>query len=140
MDFVGAGRRKQDEPMIDMAPLIDCVFLLLIFFLLTASYARNPNIPIRLPQASIHEMRPEKRDIMVGITDRGELRYEGHDTTLSKLRVQMQRIHSDAPESMVLIQADQRSRHGRVVEVMDMARQIGFERIGIAIEARRGRD
>jgi len=139
MDF-GARRRRADEPTIEMAPLIDCVFLLLIFFLLTATYVRNPNIPIRLPQASIHEMRPEKRDLMVGITERGEIRYEGRETTLSKLRAEMQRIHDDAPESMVLIQADQRSRHGRVVEVMDLARQIGFERIGIAIEARRGRD
>jgi biopolymer transport protein ExbD len=139
MDF-GARRRRADEPTIEMAPLIDCVFLLLIFFLLTATYVRNPNIPIRLPQASIHEMRPEKRDLMVGITERGEIRYEGRETTLSKLRAEMQRIHADAPESMVLIQADQRSRHGRVVEVMDLARQIGFERIGIAIEARRGRD
>ena len=133
MDF-GARKQGGTDPVIEVTPLVDVVFLLLIFFLLTATFVRNPNIPIRLPQASIHQVTPQKRDVMVGITDRGELRYEGDETTIDRLRVEMQRIHARSPETMVLIQADTRARHGKVVEVMDLAKRIGFERIGIAIE------
>lgn len=120
--------------ILDITPLVDVVFLLLIFFLLTATFVRNPNIPIRLPQASVHQTTPVKRDLMVGITDQGELRFEGKAIDSGQLRVEMRRIFAEAPESMVLIQADRRARHGKVVQVMDLAKQIGFERIGIAIE------
>jgi len=137
MNF-GSADKKHGEITLELTPLVDIVFLLLIFFLLTATFVRNPNIPIRLPQASIHQITPQKRDVMVGITERGQIRYEGEDTTIDQLRVEMQRIHARNPETMVLIQADTRSRHGKVVQVMDMAKQIGFERIGIAIEARTG--
>lgn len=133
MDF-GAGRRKDDGVVLEIAPLVDVVFLLLIFFLLTATFVRNPNIPVRLPQASIHQVTPEKRDVKVGITGRGELMYQGRETTLERLRVEMQQVHARSPETMVLIQADRDTRHGKVVEVMDLAKQVGFERIGIAIE------
>jgi biopolymer transport protein ExbD len=120
--------------VLDITPLVDVVFLLLIFFLLTATFVRNPNIPIRLPQASSHQVTPQKRDILVGITTEGLVRYESKTVTMAQLRVEMRKIHTTAPETMVLIQADREARHGRVVEVMDLAKQIGFERIGIAIE------
>jgi biopolymer transport protein ExbD len=138
MDF-GTGRQKGQEPVLEVTPLVDVVFLLLIFFLLTATFVRNPNIPIRLPPASIHQITPQKRDMLVGITAEGQIRYEGRKTTLSKLRVDMQRIYAQAPETMVLIQADRSSKHGKLVEVMDMAKQVGFDRIGIGIEARRSK-
>ncbi len=134
MDF-GTPGRKNGGPVVEITPLVDVVFLLLIFFLLTATFVRNPNIPIRLPQASVHQTTPVKRDVMVGITAEGELRFEGKNIGATQLRVEMRRLFSEAPESMVLIQADRRSRHGKVVQVMDMAKQIGFERIGIAIES-----
>jgi biopolymer transport protein ExbD len=72
----------------------------------------------------------------VGITPGGEIRYEGKAVNLAQLQREMSRVHTTSPEAMVLIQADRESRHGRVVEVMDLAKQVGFERIGIAIEAK----
>ncbi len=133
MNFTPSSQRGASS-VLDITPLVDVVFLLLIFFLLTATFVRNPNIPIRLPQASNNQVTPQKRDITVGITTEGELRYETKAVTIAQLRTQMRKIHTTAPETMVLIQADRESRHGRVVEVMDLAKQIGFERIGIAIE------
>jgi biopolymer transport protein ExbD len=138
MNF-SAQRKNGSGPVLEVTPLVDVVFLLLIFFLLTATFVRNPNIPIRLPQASVNQITPQKRDIMVGITAAGDLQYEGKATSIESLRTAMRQIHSDAPETMVLIQADRQSRHGRVVQVMDVAKQIGFERIGIAIETSRPR-
>lgn len=120
--------------VLELTPLVDVVFLLLIFFLLTATFVRNPNIPIRLPQASVNQIQPQKREFMVGVTTEGELRHDGKNVNMPQLRREMQKIHTNAPETMVLIQADRQSRHGRVVEVMDLAKRVGFERIGIAIE------
>jgi biopolymer transport protein ExbD len=129
-------KKSELGTVLDLTPLIDMVFLMLIFFLLTATYVRNPNIPIRLPQASVNQVQPQKQELMVGITPQGEIRYEGKAVNLAQLRREMSKVHTTAPETMVLIQADRESRHGRVVEVMDLAKQIGFERIGIAIEAK----
>lgn len=140
MNFSSSKSRAAD-PVLEVTPLVDVVFLLLIFFLLTATFVRNPNIPIRLPQASVQQVSPEQRDVMVGITSGGAVRFEGEEVTMSELRVQMRQAHANAPDTMVLIQADRQSRHGKVVQVMDLAKQIGFERIGIAIEtAPRQRD
>lgn len=133
MNFTPSSNRGAG-PVLEVTPLVDVVFLLLIFFLLTATFVRNPNIPIRLPQASVNQITPEKRDIMVGVTTEGELRYEGKTVSSDQLRREMAKIHTNAPETLVLIQADRQSRHGRVVEVMDLAKRVGFERIGIAIE------
>ena len=127
---------RDPGPVLEMTPLVDVVFLLLIFFLLTATFVRNPNIPIRLPHASTNQVTPQKRDLTVGITARGELRLEGRAVDLDELRAEMRRVHESAPETMVLIQADRDARHGRVVSVMDLAKQVGFERIGIAIDRR----
>lgn len=128
---------RGNGPVLEVTPLVDVVFLLLIFFLLTATFVRNPNIPIRLPQASVNQVTPQKRDFKVGITTEGEISYNGKNVTIARLRREMAKVHTENPESMVLIQADRQSRHGRVVEVMDMAKQVGFERIGIAIETSR---
>jgi biopolymer transport protein ExbD len=133
MNFTSSSKRG-NGPVLEVTPLVDVVFLLLIFFLLTATFVRNPNIPIRLPEASVNQITPEKRDFMVGITPEGELRYDGQTVSSGQLRREMAKVHTSAPETLVLIQADRQSRHGRVVEVMDLAKQIGFERIGIAIE------
>ncbi len=133
MNFTPANKQGAG-PVLEITPLVDVVFLLLIFFLLTATFVRNPNIPIRLPQASVNQITPQKRDIMVGITAEEELRYQGKTVNIAQLRREMQKIHSNAPETMVLIQADRQSLHGRVVEVMNLARQVGFERLGIAVE------
>jgi len=133
MNFSDPSKRSAGL-VLEVTPLVDVVFLLLIFFLLTATFVRNPNIPIRLPQASVNQIQPQKRELMVGITTEGDLRYEGKAVNFAQLRRAMQKIHTTAPETMVLIQADRQSRHGRVVEVMDLAKRVGFERIGIAIE------
>ena len=134
MNFTPSSNRGAG-PVLEITPLIDVVFLLLIFFLLTATFVRNPNIPIRLPQASSNQVTPQKRDFMVGITAEGELRLESKAVTLPQLRTEMRKVHTTSPEAMVLIQADRDARHGKVVEVMDLAKRIGFERIGIAIES-----
>ena len=133
MDF-NSSEQKDRGLVLEITPLVDVVFLLLIFFLLTATFVRNPNIPINLPQASVQQASPTKRDVMVGITAEGELRYEGRPVSLDQLRAEMRHLFAREPEAMVLIQADRRARHGKVVQVMDLAKQVGFERLGIAIE------
>lgn len=123
---------------LEITPLVDIVFLLLIFFLLTATYVKNPNLDINLPKASINQVTSRERDITIGITKKGELRYDAQEISIQKLEGILRAAYADRSESIVVIKADDGARHGRVVEVMDLAKRVGFARLAIATQAQSG--
>ena len=133
----GGFRRPRTVVMLEITPLIDCIFQLLIFFLLTASFITTPNLGVELPKASAKSSTTEQRDLIVVVTREGEIQYEGHRISQDELMKKLQTIHQERPGSRVLIQADRKAYHGNVVKVMDVAKTIGFSRLGVAIQSRR---
>ncbi|MBW2278888.1 MAG: biopolymer transporter ExbD [Deltaproteobacteria bacterium] len=131
-------RGKRVITALEVTPLVDIVFLLLIFFLLTATYVKNPNLDINLPKASINQVTSRERDITIAITKKGELRYENQEISVEKLEGILRAEYSEHSDSFIVIRADEGSRHGRVVEVMDLAKRIGFGRLAIATQAKSG--
>ena len=131
-------RGKRIITALEVTPLVDIVFLLLIFFLLTATYVKNPNLDINLPKASINQVTSRERDITIGITKKGELRYENQEISAEKLEGILRAEYAEHSDSFIVIRADEGSRHGRVVEVMDLAKRIGFGRLAIATQAKAG--
>jgi biopolymer transport protein ExbD len=129
-------RGKRIITALEVTPLVDIVFLLLIFFLLTATYVKNPNLDINLPKASINQVTSRERDITIAITKSGELRYENQEISSEKLEGILRAEYSEHSDSFIVIRADEGSRHGRVVEVMDLAKRIGFGRLAIATQAK----
>lgn len=123
---------------LEVTPLVDIVFLLLIFFLLTATYVKNPNLDINLPKASLNQVTSRERDITIGITKQGEIRYDNQEISVEKLEGILRAEYAERSDSIVVIRADEGSRHGRVVEVMDMAKRVGFARLAIATQAKSG--
>jgi biopolymer transport protein ExbD len=123
---------------LEVTPLVDIVFLLLIFFLLTATYVKNPNLDINLPKASINQVTSRERDITIAITKKGELRFENQEISAEKLEGILRAEYAEHSDSFIVIRADEGSRHGRVVEVMDLAKRIGFDRLAIATQAKSG--
>jgi biopolymer transport protein ExbD len=123
---------------LEVTPLVDIVFLLLIFFLLTATYVKNPSLDINLPKASLNQVTSRERDITIGITKQGEIRYDNKEISPEKLEGILRAEYAERSDSIVVIRADEGSRHGRVVEVMDMAKRVGFARLAIATQARSG--
>ena len=129
-------RKSKAGVVLEMTPLVDVIFLLLIFFLLTATYVKNPYLDIDLPEASLDKMTSHKKDIDIGVSGDGDIRYENKGVTLDQLEGILKTEHDANPEAVVVIRADKDSRHGRVVDVMDLAKKIGFGKLAIAIQAK----
>ena len=121
---------------LEITPLVDVVFLLLIFFLLTATYVQNPNLDISLPKASVDQVANHQKDFTIAIKADGELRYNNVVESLETLEGILSSEYAEGEDSVVVVRADEGSRHGRVVEVMDLAKRIGFGKLAIAIKAK----
>ena len=129
---------KRDITVLEITPLVDVVFLLLIFFLLTATYTRNPNLDISLPKASLNQLSTQPKDLTVAITEEGEIRYDGQEISIKKLEDILRAEFAVNEEAIIVVQADTDSKHGKVVEVMDLAKKIGFGRLAIAVQSAYG--
>jgi biopolymer transport protein ExbD len=114
---------------IDIAPLIDVVFLLLIFFMLTSSFIFQPGIKVNLPRAITSEMLSEDSAI-INITSENLIYYRQKLVTSRELNSVLKEIAS--VRLPVLIKSDRRASMGRIVEVWDMCRQEGVRQVNIA--------
>ncbi len=127
-------RKRRPETAPDITPLIDVVFLLLIFFMLSTTFIVQPRMKIDLPEASAEGQKKEKEEIKVSISRDGDLYLGDRETDLDELRKAFAEAAARSRESIVIINADERAFHGRVVEVMDSAKEAGITRLAIATE------
>jgi biopolymer transport protein ExbD len=134
---VGGFREPKVQVTLDLTPLIDVIFQLLIFFLLTASFITTPNLGVELPKASAKASTTQQRDLIVVVTRDGKIQLEQKVMTIPQLLDKLKAVHKKRPNSRVLIQADRKAYHGKVVKVMDAAKSVGFKRLGVAIQSRR---
>jgi len=114
---------------IDLAPLVDVVFLLIIFFMLTSSFVRQPGIMVRLPKAITSEALEEK-NLIITITAEGNIFLEEELISQDELASKLE--EAALTERPILIKADQNSSLGSVVEVWDLCRKSGISRVNIA--------
>ena len=130
--------RKKNRAMatLEVTPLVDVVFLLLIFFLLTATYVKNPNIDIDLPKASPQEQFPKNKDVTVAIREDGTVRVEKDTLTMQELEKYLKdRLKQSGKDAVVIVKADKGTRHGKVVSIMDMAKRVGYGKLAIAVDS-----
>lgn len=113
----------------DLTPLIDAVFNLLLFFMLTSSFVLMPGIRINLPKALTSEAILEK-GVVVTVTEDSLIYLNERAVTLADLAVRLEQ--AAAEDSPLLIRADRRASLGKVVEVWDLCRDIGITRVNIA--------
>jgi len=111
----------------EIAPLIDCVFLLLVFFMLTSSFVVVPGINVKLPKAVTSES-VERRTLTVIISSEDIVYLRGKPVSIPDLEKYMQKIKADS----VFIKADKDASLGVVVKVWDVCKKLGIEKIGIA--------
>lgn len=128
MRFRRPAERK--EAAFDLMPLIDVVFLLIIFFMLTTSFRTIfQGIKVDLPTTTTEQERIEQ-NIIISITKDNHLYLDKSRITTSKL-VSLLKKKLGEKKGLVMINADKQVRHGKVVEVMDLAKQAGADRVGI---------
>lgn len=121
----------EDEAVIDLTPLMDIVFIILIFFIVTTSFIKESGVDVHRPQASTAEQK-EQGNIMIAITESGEIWINKRQVDVRAVRANVERLKAGNPESGVVIQADKDSRNGLLVQVMDQARLAGVSNLSIA--------
>ncbi len=131
MRFV-SGRRP--DPVIDVTPMIDIVFQLVLFFMVSTNFVTSPGIQVDLPRSSAQTVLSEDKDIHIWMTTDGALFVDDQPVSSDRLRSILLARASDDPNTLVVIKADQGVSHGRVVAVMDQARAQGLTRLAIATE------
>jgi len=115
---------------INMAPLIDMVFILLIFFLVTTSFVKEAGVDVERPVAATAQ--PKKGNIIVAVTHEGQIFIENREVDIRSVRALMERFRAENPEASVVILADRRSQTGLVIQVLDQCRLAGIKEVSIA--------
>ncbi len=130
-------RRRSPDVGIDLTPLIDVVFLLLIFFMVTTTFVREGGITLELPEADTEEVARPAEPLQITVSVDGGYTVNGEpvgDQTVAGLMAAMRGAVRDDGDVPVLISADARAPHAAVVRVMDVAGRLGFERVRIATQ------
>ncbi len=127
----GSLRGGDDKVAIDMGPLIDMVFLLLIFFVVTTSFVKESGIEVSKTTANTAEVK-ENASVMIGVNTVGEVYMEGKKVDVRSVRGLVERALAEDPESGIVIVADKASQTGTVIQVMDQCRAAGAPSVSIA--------
>jgi biopolymer transport protein ExbD len=118
---------------INMGPLIDMVFLLLIFFVVTTSFVKEAGIDVQKSTAATAEVK-QKGNILIGLTAEGDVFMEGKKVDFRSVRGLVERALAEDPESGVVVVADRESETGDVIKVMDQCRVAGAKDVSLAAE------
>jgi biopolymer transport protein ExbD len=126
---------KSAEPDVNITPLIDVVFLLLIFFMVSTTFERESEIEVTLPEAAIDAPVEEEFVIEVTVNAQGTYFVNGQrviNTQTSTLKQAMLKVAGGRQDPPIIVSADANATHQAVVKVMDAARQLGFVHLSFA--------
>lgn len=127
--------RRREEPDVNLTPLIDVVFLLLIFFMVSTTFERETEISIELPEASGQPMQTEKQVVEISIDAQGRYfvnKQEVINTQIDTLKRAIQEAAGGQEKPQVILSADRNTPHQAVITAMDAARQLGFVNLTFA--------
>jgi biopolymer transport protein ExbD len=124
---------EQDESEVNLTPMLDVVFIMLIFFIVTASFVKESGIDINRPAAAT-AVRKERGNILVAITAKNTIWIDRRQVDPRALRANIERLRAENPQGAVIIQADRDSKNYLLVEVMDAARLAGVTNVSIAAD------
>jgi len=125
--------RNLQESEVNLTPMLDVVFIMLIFFIVTASFVKEAGIDVTRPPAATAE-RKERGNILVAITNNDQIWIDRRQVDPRSLRANIERLHAENPQGAVVIQADKDSKNGLLVKVMDAARLAGVPNVSLAAE------
>jgi biopolymer transport protein ExbD len=114
-----------------MTPLIDMVFILLIFFIVTTSFVKEAGVEINRPVANT-AVTNESTSLIIGITESNEIWIEGKIYDVRSIRGYMNRFLAETPEGSVVIAADQECKSGLLIKVLDACREAGTTNLSVA--------
>ena len=125
--------RAKVESEVNMTPMLDVVFIMLIFFIVTASFVKESGIEISRPGAST-AVRKEKGNILIAISANDQIWMNRRQVDPRALRANIERAHAENPQGSVIIQSDKEAKTGLLVQVMDAARSAGVKSVSLAAD------
>ncbi len=123
--------QEADEASVDLTPMLDVVFIMLIFFIVTTSFVKEAGIEVNRPTAATANSK-ENATILIAISEIGEVWMENRRIDVRSVRANVERMKAESAEGAVVIQADKTSQTGVLVQVMDQVRLAGVYNISIA--------
>jgi biopolymer transport protein ExbD len=129
----GAYGAEDEDNEINLTPMLDVVFIMLIFFIVTASFIKEAGIQVNRPEA-IEAEKQEDAAILVAISANDEIWIDRNQTDPKDVRVAIERLHLENPKGSLVIQADAESTNEMLVVVMEAAKQVGVANVAISTE------
>ena len=126
-------RKEKDEGQIDITPMLDVVFIMLIFFIVTATFVKEAGIEVNRPDAAT-AVKQEKANILVAIGPNNDIWIDRRQIDIRSVRPNIERLHAENPQGSVVIQADKESKTDTLIQVMDAARSAGVFNVSIAAQ------
>lgn len=130
-------QHNTDETGIDLAPMLDFVLNLLIFFIITAVFAKEVGLTVSRPSATSAEKK-EAGNIVVAIDSAGDIWIEKRRVDVRAVRANIERLHAQKPDDSVVVAAEKGAQTGILVQVIDQVRQGGVQSVSIAATERTG--
>jgi biopolymer transport protein ExbD len=132
--IVARATADEDESAIDITPMLDVVFIMLIFFIVTATFVKEAGIDVNRPDA-VTAIKQEKANIMIAINENNEIWIDRRQVDIRSVRPNIERLHAENPQGSVVIQADKESKTDTLIKVLDAARSAGVFNVAIAAQA-----
>jgi biopolymer transport protein ExbD len=129
----GNRTRESAQSEVNMTPMLDVVFIMLIFFIVTASFVKEAGVDVIRPPAQT-AVAKDKGNILIAITENGQIWIDRRQVDPRSLRANIERLHGENPQGAIVIQADRRSQNHLLVAVMDAAKAAGVNQVAIAAE------
>lgn len=130
-DLLSDNDAGEEEAQIDLTPMLDVVFIMLIFFIVTATFVKEAGVDVLRPPATTAE-RQDLANILIAITAEDQVWIDGNRADERDLATLIKRLHSENPQGSVVIQADQDSTHKKLKVVMDAVQKAGVPQVAVA--------
>lgn len=130
---LGRRQRHQEEAQIDLTSMLDIVFIMLIFFIVTSSFVRESGVEVNRPQAS-NVTSQKDVGIFVAVTSANDIYIDKRMVDIERVQATLEHLLLDKPDASMVIQADEHAYNGTVVKVMDAAKGAGVKNIALAAE------
>ena len=129
------GKRMREQPQseVSMTPMLDVVFIMLIFFIVTATFVKEAGIDVNRPDAAT-AVKKENANILIAIGPNNDIWIDRRMVDVRSVRPNIERLHAENPQGSVVIQADKDSKTDTLIQVMDASRQAGVFNVSIAAQ------
>ncbi|MGD8417913.1 MAG: biopolymer transporter ExbD [Pseudomonadales bacterium] len=126
--------RSDEDSDINLTPMLDVVFIMLIFFIVTATFIKQAGIDVMRPEALTAEQKPTV-SVLVAISENGDIWIDKQKVDEGAVRAHIEKLHSENPKGGLVVQADRNAKTEKVLAVLSAARAAGLTEVAIATES-----